>query len=1499
MDLNSTYAEQIDGSVTNTGTITLHGAIGGSYLQTAGRFYLDTAGTINGAATVTGGSFDLSGVTYTGSRMIVAGTGVLTNSIAGATFNSGLSNAANVGVTANTFFTGPVTNTGTFAFMGAVSNTLVNSGDVILNGSGTISGILANSGSVNVNNGTLSLVVAPTQTGTITINAGATLNAAQAWVNSGTIVMLGGVVTNAAITNANFISGYGTIDGGGVVNNGKIFANASSISGIGTQTVRLTSFTNNNAATIGTASSNAVLNILEAGNVLINQGTISLSGGTILFNGGAGTITNFNIIAGVGNVANFPIINGGTLASFVAQAPISGLSNLIATIGVTNNGLLGANNLINGAATLSLTVSGGGSAIVNQGTVALQGGFLTVNGSAGVITNVNNGLIYGVGTQNLSVANLASGRIVASNGIFSLGLQSNANAGLLSNSTAASTILLTNKYLVNTGTIVLNGGGLLLGGSVITNESSITGPGAISSSLYNDTAGVVLATNGLLNVATNAGESVQNLGLFTISSDGTLNVVSSWVNTNGTVNVLGGGLTGGAVTNVGLVSGFGTISSQLVNMGGGTLTASGAGSLTLVAAPTQNGWVNIASAGTLNVQQAWLNSGMVNVQGGSLVGSTVTNSGTIFGSGTITPLVRNNSGGTVTANGGTLTLTVAPSQLGSVVISNAATLNVLQAWQNGGLLSMSGGTAIGSTITNAANVSGFGTIAAQLVNNVGATVTANGGTLTLTVAPAQLGNLVISNAATLNALQAWQNSGSMRMRGGTVIGSSVTNAASIEGFGTINPQVVNNAGATLTADSGLLTLALALMQNGTVIVTNGGTLNVLTAWQNSGTVAMLGGNITGSTVTNAGTMTGFGGVQSAVNNDLIFVTNGTLQATASFTQNGRVNIAGNARLDVTPTWLNNGTILLNGGFTSGGTMTNASLLVGFGTISNAVVNDGSLVATNGALSLVNALTQSGTITVANAATFNSVLNWQNGGFLSMLGGSVVGGQLTNAGSVTGFGTFSPSVINNSGATITASGGGTLTLTAIPLQNGIVNILGTLNVASAWSNGSAGTVTINGGVLTGGTFTVDGTVGGNGTIAANMIVGSGKTVTVSGGTLNLTALTTMNGGAINSGTLVNYGTVSGDGTIGSTLSNPGYVRATNGLLYIQALSGNQATGTLEASAGGTLQANGVTPWLNNGQVILSGGTIIGGDISNSTSRIISGYGTITPNVYNGGTVLANNASQALTLDSSLVNLSGGLVTANAGNLVVGGAFVNQGTLAMANSMGTFAGTVVNSGAWITNPTTNVFQNTYTVTSSGFIQSSPGDLYIFSNNATTAASFVNLSTNKTQYNTLNSTFLFANTLGLTQEFATAGHDFGPATATATNQIELSNTNPFSLPQYSNNFALGTLEISSYTTVRVDSAFLDGGSDTDLTAALYLNNLDMGTDSLLIISTNVEVYFINSNNWSLANVQLEGNPNYDQIFDGIHQFVVVPEPSIVLLWLSSIVTIYAASKRGAGRK
>ena len=794
------------------------------------------------------------------------------------------------------------------------------------------------------------------------------------------------------------------------------------------------------------------------------------------------------------------------------------------------------------------------------------------------------------------------------------------------------------------------------------------------------------------------GETVSNLGLITISSDGTLNVVPDWLNTNGTVSIFGGGLTGGAVTNVGTVSGFGTISSQVVNQQGGTLTASGAGSLTLVDAPTQGGWVNIGNGATLNVLQAWLNSGTVNMQGGSLVGSTITNAGSISGFGTITPLVRKKGGATFTVTGGTMTLAIAPTQIG------------------------------------------------------------------------------------------------------------------------------------------------------TFVITNGGTLNVLAAWQNSGTVNMLGGDIIGSTLTNAGTMTGFGGVQNLVNNGGIFVTNGTLRATASFTQNNTVNIAANSRLDVTPTWSNNGSVLINGGFISGGTMNNtaSALLRGFGTVSNAVANLGTIVATNGTLNLVNTLSQSGTITVANAATFNMTQAWSNNGLVNVQGGTVVGGTLTNAANISGSGTIGSTLVNNSGATITALSGGTLTLTSIPVQNGTVNILGALNVASAWSNNSGGLVNLGGGVLAG-------------------------------------------------SPVANSGTMSGNGTISATLNNSGYLRATNGFLNVQTLAGNQAAGILEASAGATLALNGTTAWSNNGQLTLTGGTVIGGDISNNATHLITGVGSINVNVYNSGSIVANNASQVLTLNNSLVNLASGVVAANTGNLMVNGTFTNAGTLNMIHSVGTFSGGVVNSGAWITDPTINVFQNTYTVTSSGYIQSSPGDVYIFSNNATTASSFINLSTNKNQFNTLGGDFVFANTLGATQQFAVAGHDFGPGVTSSTNTVPTT-VPALTLAAYSNNFALGTLQISDSTTVEVTDAFclLGPGTYVGQDAALYLDNLYIGSNSLLLIAGNVQLYFINSNNWDMANIELEGNPGLDNSINGIHQFAVIPEPSVVLLWLCGFATIYAARRR-----
>jgi hypothetical protein len=337
--------------------------------------------------------------------------------------------------------------------------------------------------------------------------------------------------------------------------------------------------------------------------------------------------------------------------------------------------------------------------------------------------------------------------------------------------------------------------------------------------------------------------------------------------------------------------------------------------------------------------------------------------------------------------------------------------------------------------------------------------------------------------------------------------------------------------------------------------------------------------------------------------------------------------------------------------------------------------------------------------------------------------------------------------------------------------------------------------------------------------------------------------------------------------------------------------------LEASTSGTLAINGMTPWSNNGQLIMAGGTVIGGNISNNAFQVINGFGTVTPNVYNSGEIVANNPNQALTFNQTLVNFAGGIVTANVGSIIVNGTFTNAGTLTMTRSLGTFAGPVVNSGAWITDPTTNVFQNTYTVTSSGFIQSSAGDVYIFSNNASQVASFVNQSTQSNAFSTVTGKFVFDATLSLTQTMYAAGSNIGNLSVSGGLDpvlVGMAATN--ALFQFENNFALGTLEIDS--TTEVASAEVDGGGDSGgLESAVFLNELDLNAGAQLIISNDVQIYFISSNEFSSSQVTLLGDAGLHLLTSDAS--LVVPEPSVILLWLSSIVTVYAARKRAVGEK
>jgi hypothetical protein len=239
----------------------------------------------------------------------------------------------------------------------------------------------------------------------------------------------------------------------------------------------------------------------------------------------------------------------------------------------------------------------------------------------------------------------------------------------------------------------------------------------------------------------------------------------------------------------------------------------------------------------------------------------------------------------------------------------------------------------------------------------------------------------------------------------------------------------------------------------------------------------------------------------------------------------------------------------------------------------------------------------------------------------------------------------------------------------------------------------------------------------------------------------------------------------------------------------------------------------------------------------------------------------------------------------------------------NSVGTFNGTVVNSGSWISDPSTNVFNSDYTVTSSGDIQASAGDVYIFKSN------FVNQSTQSNTWNTFNTTaggsgaggtkFIFDGTntvsgTGVTQVFFTAGLKLTggfvgvPSTATETQNV----SSFAAVAGFVNNFALDRLEIGNLGTNSIFE-LADSFPGDGKVAALFVNDLFLFGSSKIVISNNAVLYFVNSNNWSAANLVLIGDGAIRQL-TLFEEVSTVPEPGVALLWISGIVTLYAAHRR-----
>ena len=209
-------------------------------------------------------------------------------------------------------------------------------------------------------------------------------------------------------------------------------------------------------------------------------------------------------------------------------------------------------------------------------------------------------------------------------------------------------------------------------------------------------------------------------------------------------------------------------------------------------------------------------------------------------------------------------------------------------------------------------------------------------------------------------------------------GSLTLNSGSSHSVG---GTITLNTGGTFTQNAGSTFTFGSFIQNG-------GTINA--AFDNVGNFVHNDGAINGS-FTNDGTLNLTGSIVAAPvtnNSDGMIIGPGTISG--AFANSGTLNVPnGTTKVG---SFTNNGVIEMAGSAANlgpGGTVTNVSVIEGFGKISDTIVNNGTIQPINGSLTISGNLTNSSTGLISAGAGTNllvsSGLN-TNAGLLSLTGG---------------------------------------------------------------------------------------------------------------------------------------------------------------------------------------------------------------------------------------------------------------------------------------------------------------------------------------------------------------------------------------------------------------------------------------------------------------------------------------------------------------------------------
>jgi autotransporter-associated beta strand protein len=1197
---------------------------------------------------------------------------------------------------------------------------------------------------------------------------------------------------------------------------------------------------NKAAAFLSTGTNTA--NLPGLGTVAVNKlpGYILPTGGSITV---TGTISNATLANGELDGSNSGTVSAST-ASFNG---INGYS-------------IGSYNIVPAQSGFVMQLGAN-----NGGTVTLAGSNTYTGGTtimAGTLVAATDAALGAAPTGALIDPNNVASSVQSANGIVFNSL-SEGNGTLVFGSTSGGTFTTARNIAIGqeTANFNMNGNTVTLTGNI---ASFSLGEGGLAALTINDTS----STPGTLILAPS--NSSQGNSLFY----GNLQI------TAGTLRVSSDAAMG-AVVNPGGASVGGSTTSEvgLIDLDGGTFQAgasfSSVRSLITTSSSTfdTNGFTTsfagsvTDSKHTISVINSGSTAGSVTFGslniGGADTGGAVTAPATganITEGGTATLAL--NAGTTSTSvtltnginRGGNATLFLSPSTSGALggvdkVFSSGAsttlTNGIVAPWiiiDNGGSASSNpysfatygaNGYAAATASTNTIHATSTAAELVTITSNsgspsangeVGALDIQNGKTVTL-----GSGNtLTIGNGAAAAGLI--MDGGSATITGGTVVFGTSEAVIYAKGTNIISSGISGSGGLTLSG-SGSLQLNNGSANTGATVINSGtlilNTANALTGNSNvtledvksnpSAAILQLNATNTFSSLNSAGSDSsvtlGSGTAASAVGVQLIIGDSNNLTSTLSST------ITDNCGSPCTQTG------------TSGALTKNGSGMLDLSNGSHNAVNlnaASTIVVNGGQLRLgTNTIENANTIVLASGTQLQT-LEGGTGAFAS---------NITGAGMVH----VESGILQLTGTGNTYSGGTTL-------EVGTTLVATTANLSSA---AGAQTITNAGGTLvldqtTSGNFTAvmsDGVpgLGDGGTpgpsqpgsfVKADSTGSSGGNVTITNAQL-YTGATTVEAGTLTLGATnavaassgVTLGTVGGGATANLALG------ANNTVQSLNSVTGNTTGVQLNGHALTVNQATGTT-------------SSFGGNITDA------GAGSLNQT---GGGTLALSGTNSIGGTMSVA----GTVSQTGGSLSVAGNVTNNGTFSANHTTATFGGTFTNNGLYTSDPSTQTFNN-LTISGTGAIQASAGDLYRIGGN------FLNASTQAGLWNTGAAALEFFTGSVTNHILQLIGSDAGATEG-----------------GYANNFAWGSLTIDAGNSLTLEDGLTSGGA-----VAFYVQDL-IGA----IISngsvTNItgDGYNIYYNSMDAAEAYLDGL-TYNLAGGGELIADPVREPASLLLLLSGLV-------------